>query len=241
MENKDLKNGSTLEYPKNRFVCNYDNCRRILSKGGTESFPCTSCGHGMMRLIKPMTYCVECGEPIYGNITPSNEKAAFYKGHDFIDVTCSKCVNEKVGGIIRWEKLLHTKFIDTDDYDEKIALYEATVRGAKEINADISKIRVKTLGSRLRALRRKLGLTLAEMAEFLNLQSKSTISQYEKDVRKIPDDIKNWLKAAESAFKHLGREKGVKQTLLGLANLTKSLKVEKGGNLSGESSQIRAF
>jgi len=188
-----------------------------------------------------MTYCVECGESIYGNITPSNEKVAFYKGHDFIDVTCSKCVNEKVGGIIRWEKLLHAKFIDTDDYIEKTALYEAKVREAKEINADISKISVKTLGSRLRALRRKLGLTLAEMAEFLNLQSKSTISQYEKDVRKIPDDIKNWLKAAESAFKHLGREKGVKQTLLGLANLTKSLKVEKGENLSGESSQNRAF
>jgi len=146
---------------------------------------------------------VECGEPIFGNITPSNEK---------VDVTCSKCVNGKVEEIERWEKLLHTKFIDTDDYNEKVALYEAKVRESKEINADseasaiaISKIRVKTLGSRLKALRKKLGLTLAEMAEFLNLQSKSTVFQYEKDVRKIPINIKDWLRSSESIFKHLGR------------------------------------
>jgi len=87
MKSKDLLNPMGLNkvttQDKNRFICNYDNCKRILSKPvlpdivyerGTESFPCTSCGHGMMRLIKPTTYCVECGEPIFGNITPSNEK-----------------------------------------------------------------------------------------------------------------------------------------------------------------------
>ena len=203
---------------ENRFACNYENCNRTLKKGTTarpKSFPCTSCGHGRMELIKPTAYCLECKGSIYGNVTPPNERVPFYGKHDFVGVICSECTHKKVEEIRRWEKLLHTKFKDTDDFDEKVALYEAKVGEAKERNTDseasataISKIRVKTFGGRLRALRKRLGLTLAEMAEFFDLQSKSTISQYEKDVRKIPVNIKDWLRSSESIFKHLGREEG---------------------------------
>lgn len=201
---------------KNRFVCNYDNCRRTLSKGGTKSFPCTSCGHGMMRLIKPTTYCMECGEPVFGNITPSNEKVAFYGGRDFIDVVCSKCTKEKTEGIVRWEKLLRTKFTDTDDYNEKVALYEAKVKEAKEINGDISKIRVKALGSRLKAIRKKLGLTQKRLSEHINVTERS-LRNYEKSLRQIPKEIKKWVKTAESIFKHIGRKEG-KAKIMGTTN-----------------------
>lgn len=89
MNNLDLKN-------KNRFVCNYDNCRRVLSKGETKSFPCTSCGHGTMKLVKPKAYCMECEKPIYGNITPRGEETLFYGKPRLVDLTCGACVQEQI-------------------------------------------------------------------------------------------------------------------------------------------------
>lgn len=192
---------------KNRFICNYDNCRRILSTGGFKSFPCTSCGHGQMKLIKPTAYCMECRSPIYGNVTPPNERVPFYGGRDYVDVICSRCTHGKVEEIEGWEKLLHTKFTDTDDYNEKIALYEAKVREAEEANTDVSKIRVKSFGERLKILRKKLKLTQKQLSEHINITERG-IRNYEKSLRQLPKEIKEWVKTSESTFKHIGREKG---------------------------------
>lgn len=209
---------------KNRFACSYNNCKRILSKGGTKSFQYTSCGHGTMRLIKPTTYCMECGEPVFGNITPSNEKVAFFGGHDFVDIICPKCTHGKVEEITKLEKLLHTKFTDTDDYNEKLAYYEAKVKEAKESDTDVSKVRVKTICSRLKVMRKKLGLTQKQLAEYINITQRSIIN-YEKNVRPLPEEIKEWVKTTESTFKHLGREKGkaiIMKKLMDITSGTKS-------------------
>lgn len=49
--------------------------------------------------------------------------------------------------------------------------------------------RTETIGSRIRELRKKAGLTQEELAFELNLESKSTISGYENDKREASHDI----------------------------------------------------
>lgn len=63
------------------FKCDYYNCNRVLHKDEEKSFPCTSCGHGTMKIIKPKAYCavMECRAPIYENIDPGR------------DIICSDC------------------------------------------------------------------------------------------------------------------------------------------------------
>jgi len=191
----------------NKFQCDYDNCNRTLSCEKEKAFGCTMCGHGKMKLIKPTTTCINCEDPIFGNVTPSNEKVPFFGGHDYVGVICSKCTHKKVEDIQEWEKLLHTKFTDTDDYDEKLILYRAKVREAEEANADISKIRVKSFGSRLKTLRKKLKLTQKQLAEHVNITQRSVIN-YEKDERQPSIEIKDWIKSSEGTLKHIGKDKG---------------------------------
>jgi len=165
------------------------------------------CGHGKMKMVNPKATCIVCGNAIYDNVTPPNEKVPFFGGRDYVGVICSKCTHKKVEDIQEWEKLLHTKFADTDDHDEKVALYNAKVREAEEANTDISKIRVKSFGQRLKILRKKLKLTQRQLSEHIDVTERS-VRNYEKNLRQIPKEMKEWVISAESTFKHIGREKG---------------------------------
>jgi DNA-directed RNA polymerase subunit RPC12/RpoP len=83
----------------NRFKC--DCCKRILDIERKESFPCSSCGHGKMRLIEPKAFCCSCGKPIYDNA--DIDVPCSWKGTrspiietEGIDVTCPDCVFERL-------------------------------------------------------------------------------------------------------------------------------------------------
>lgn len=83
----------------NRFKC--DCCKRILEIGRKESFPCSSCGHGKMRLIEPRAFCCSCGKPIYDNA--DTDVPSTWQGTrspivetEGIDVTCPDCVFERL-------------------------------------------------------------------------------------------------------------------------------------------------
>ncbi len=183
-----------------------------------------------MKLIKPRAQCSECGASVYENVDPSGELA------------CGSCAMRVVDSIINKEEQLHTKFIDTDDYNEKMTLYKTKVGEAEEVNGDVEKIRVKSLGGRLKKIRTKLGLSLVQLAEYFDVQSKSTVYQYEKDVRQIPENIKGWTKTSESIFKHLGREKGGERILNKLRRAKQerkeSVTLQKGENPLRGSSQL---
>ena len=81
-----------MEWVKQRFGCDYANCGRVLYSDKTKPFKCTSCGHGVMRTVKPKAHCCECGEPIYFNVDRSR------------DVVCDKCTAKKVDGIAGLER-----------------------------------------------------------------------------------------------------------------------------------------
>ena len=63
------------------FKCDYYNCNRVLNIDQEKSFPCTSCRHGTMKIVKPKTSCAvtECRAPIYDNVNPGR------------DIICSDC------------------------------------------------------------------------------------------------------------------------------------------------------
>ena len=165
------------------------------------------CGHGTMKLSTPKSTCTQCGSNVYDNVISQDEKVLFFSGRDYVETICGQCTQRKTEKIEGWKKLLHTKFIDTDDYNEKVSLYEAKIREAKEANTDVSKIRVKSFGERLKTLRKKLGLTQKQLSEHTNVTERS-LRNYEKSSRQIPKEIKEWVRTSESTFKHIGKKEG---------------------------------
>jgi len=156
-----------------------------------------------MRLTEPRAYCKECGEAIYDNIDlrpDEKSKKGFY-------LICGCCTMEKTGHIAEKERRLHTEFIDTEDMKEKEAYCDARILEAEEQNLPITNIKVKSLGDRLRTIRKKLGWNQEQLAEHFNF-TRRTVINYEKSSRQIPEDIKEWVKTAESTLKHIGRDKG---------------------------------
>lgn len=139
-------------------------------------------------------------------------------GHGKMELTkleadCMEC-DRRVEDIKEWEELLHTKFTDTDDYNEKVTLYEAKVKEAEEANTDgeakataISKIRVKSFGGRLKMLRKKLKLTQEQLSEYIGITQRSIIN-YEKGNRQLSIEVKDWIQSSESTLKHMGKDKG---------------------------------
>jgi DNA-binding XRE family transcriptional regulator len=113
----------------------------------------------------------------------------------------------KTRGVQEMEGELRTDFKDIADANEKVAYYNTKVEEARELNISPAKIKVMGLGDRLKAIRKKLGLNQEQLAEHINLTRRSIIN-YEKSSRRIPEDIKEWVKTAESTFKHIGRERG---------------------------------
>lgn len=198
----------------NKFQCSFKNCRRILDKERTKSFKCTACGHGTMRLIKPQACCKPCKKPTYENIDVRPDRIS-KEGYHLI---CGDCTVEKLEHIAGLEKQLHTEFIDTEDMKEKLVYYDVKKEEAKEQNIPTTKIRVKNLGSRLKAIRKKLSLNQEQLATYANLTRRSIIN-YEKNSRQIPENIKEWTKTAEGIFKHLGREKGKVRIMEKLLNI----------------------
>lgn len=87
-----------------RFKCSYENCNRILKTNKTESFKCTACGHGTMKLQKPQNYCCECEESIYSNARKD------------CDVVCDRCTAEKVSSIEELEKEVGSDIQNKQDY-----------------------------------------------------------------------------------------------------------------------------
>lgn len=222
----------------NRFQCSFKNCERILDKEGNKSFKCTACGHGTMGLIKPRAYCETCKKSIYANIDLRPDE----KSREGYYLICDDCTVEKVEYIAGLEKQLHTEFIDTEDMKEKMLYYNTKVQEAEEQHIPITTIGVKGLGSRLKAIRKRLNLTQTQLAEFFNMQSRSTVLQYEKNTRKVPEDINEWIKTSEGIFKHIGREKGEVQIMEKFLNHKKgekkSVTLQKRANPLGESSQF---
>ena len=187
----------------NKFVCTFINCNRILNKEGNKPFKCTSCGQGTMKPVKQKVHCKECGEAVYDNIDlcpDEKSKEGYY-------LICGRCTIEMTEYIAEKERRLHTKFIDTEDMKEKEAYCDARILEAEEQNLPITKVKVKSLGDRLRTIRKKLGWNQEQLAEQINLTRRSIIN-YEKSSRQMPEDIKEWVKTAESTLKHIGREKG---------------------------------
>jgi len=91
-EDMDDLIASYCDQPKhNRFKCSYHNCNRILMAYGTAPFKCTACGHGMMKIQKPI-HCCECGAAIYSSASKHS------------DVVCKHCTENKVANIEQLEK-----------------------------------------------------------------------------------------------------------------------------------------
>lgn len=72
----------------NRFQCNYASCKRVLNSERTNSFKCSMCGHGTMRVIQPKASCSNCDSPIYDNVD-TREGA---------NVICADCTSRLLGG-----------------------------------------------------------------------------------------------------------------------------------------------
>ena len=169
----------------------YDHCKRILNKKQKNSFPCSSCGHGIMELKKPRAYCCECRKSIYENVDPSR------------DVVCSDCVSNMLMKVKHSEKTMKTKFRDTSDMKQKASYFKAKVK--KDPNDE--DLDFKSLGKRLNSARTKVGWTQEKCARYFNLKSKSTINRYEKNLRMIPKEIIKWINNVEGLKKKQAREK----------------------------------
>lgn len=173
------------------FICSYQNCNRKLISSNKKPFPCNSCGIGTMEFKKPKAYCCECGKPIYENVAASR------------DVVCDNCTSDLVMGINKSEEDMKTKFRDTFDMKQKKSYFKAK---SKE-KANDRDLNFRTLGRRLKSARKKVGLTQDQTAKFFNLKSKSTINQYEKNLRMIPKEIIKWIIKVEDLKKKEAREK----------------------------------
>lgn len=187
----------------NRFMCDYQHCKRILNREGNKTFPCSMCGHGKMKPVKPKAHCKLCRKPVYANIDLRPDK----KSKEGYFLICDSCTMAKIQGVQDMERELRTDFKDIADANEKVAYYNTKVEEAGELNISPAKIKVMGLGDRLKAIRKKLGLNQEQLAEHFNFTRRSVIN-YEKSSRQIPEDIKEWVKTAESTLKHIGREKG---------------------------------
>jgi DNA-binding XRE family transcriptional regulator len=186
-----------------RFACDYRSCNRILNVASKKPFRCSMCGHGKMKPVKPRAHCKLCRKPVYANIDLRPDK----KSKEGYFLICDSCTMAKTRGVQEMEGELRTDFKDIADANEKVAYYNTKVEEARELNISPAKIKVMGLGDRLKAIRKKLGLNQEQLAEHINLTRRSIIN-YEKSSRRIPEDIKEWVKTAESTFKHIGRERG---------------------------------
>jgi len=173
----------------NLFKC--DHCKRILNRRQKNSFPCSSCGRGRMRLQKPKTFCSECRDPIYDNVDPSR------------DVVCPDCVSNLLMEVKGSEKTMKTGFMDTSDMKQKKSYFKAKLKK----DPDDKDLDFKSLGRRLNSARKKVNWTQYQTAKFFKLKSKSTINQYEKNLRTIPKEIIKWIKKVEDLKKKEAREK----------------------------------
>jgi transcriptional regulator with XRE-family HTH domain len=115
-------------------------------------------------------------------------------------------VFRRVNLVSRMEKILKTDFRDTQDFIEKVTQFLKKASASLEKNEE-KIIRVKSLGDRLRIIRKKLRWDQVQLAECLDVKSKQIISLYEKGLRSIPDGISEWIKDAESMLEHLSRKK----------------------------------
>lgn len=77
-----------------RFQCN--NCKRILNREGTNSFPCNTCGHGRMRVVKPRAFCGQCKKPVYDNVDLRPDKRS-KEGYYLICDDCTMALAQGVG------------------------------------------------------------------------------------------------------------------------------------------------
>jgi len=207
---------SKQESKLKRFKCN--ECGRILTIDKDKPHPCTACGHGTMRPTKPKAFCSKCGKPIYANVTPPNQLTTFYeKGKavcdDYVDIICDTCIQAMCFGVQKLEKELRTDFVDKDDMEEKLSYYETEKKKIEKVEeSDITTakepldVKVKSLGERLKAVRKKLQWNQKELAEYLGIKSRRTIARYENDERKIPENIKDWIKRLEVKFDHQSKE-----------------------------------
>jgi DNA-binding XRE family transcriptional regulator len=194
----------------NRFKCNY--CKRVLDIERKESFPCSSCGRGSMVKIKSKTFCSKCGKPIYDNVTPPDKLTIFPGGSkDYVDVICADCTRATVSGVQKTEEKLRTNFKDAEDIEEKKVYYNAKMKDAERLGISPDKVKIKSLGERLRIVRKKLKWNQNQLAEYLGLKSKSAVVRYENNERKIPEDTKEWIRGVESMFHRYGREKTVEK------------------------------
>ncbi len=144
-----------------------------------------------MELKKPRAYCCECGDQIYDNVDPSR------------DVVCGSCVSNLLMKVKGSEKTMKTKFMDTSDMKQKTSYFKAKLKK----DPDDKDLDFKSLGRRLNSARKKVNWTQYQTAKFFKLKSKSTINQYEKNLRTIPKEIIKWIKKVEDLKKKEAREK----------------------------------
>jgi len=193
-----------------RLKCDY--CKRVVYSESGKPIHCSACGHGTLTAQRPKAHCCRCGRPIYDNVTPPDKLTTFSgKSRDYVDVICADCTMAIVAGIEKTEENLRTDFKDAKDIEEKKAYYNAKMKDAERLGISPDKVKVKSLGERLRTVRKKLRWNQARLAEFLGLKSKSAVVRYENNERKIPEDIKEWIKRAEGMLHRYGREKTIEK------------------------------
>jgi transcriptional regulator with XRE-family HTH domain len=94
------------------------------------------------------------------------------------------------------------------------------MKNAERLDIFPDKVKVKSLGERLRTVRKKLKWNQGQLAEYVGVKSKSTVSQYEDNKRKIPEDIKEWIERVENMFDHQNK-KEVRKTVSDMPFLRK--------------------
>ena len=180
MNNLISRYAEKLLKKKQRFKCDYPNCKRILMSEETKPFNCTACGHGVMNLEKPKAYCCKCGAPIFFNVDPTR------------DVVCGRCTSEKVeavkeleeefGAEIRELKKRFRKVKKKKQADDALGIirnheeYQYTLELAK--NKEERK-QAKRANDELREARKKKGCSLESLSLYLGC-SKSFLCQMEK-------------------------------------------------------------
>lgn len=148
-----------------RFRCDF--CGRTIVKPGSHVVPCTSCGHGHLREVKPRNRCWICGEPQYDNVSKPP-----------VRVECDRCIGRKVDGIGQLEVLLKTQFTNTADAKRKCERY--VLRKGKRVEGD------------LRVARKAKGWSQAELAIHLGV-SKQAVQQMEVGRRPYGEKAIKWL------------------------------------------------
>jgi len=174
-----------------RMKCDY--CGRIIVKPDSRSIPCTACGHGHLREMKPGSWGTWGPRPPEG-LSPKGTGGSS-ADEDIVERVkrlYTIIVNGELGDdedslckrvcIVReLEAITHKDFRNTAEFHREVSAFLARKSRIKE-----------TEGARFRRARRRAGLTIKELAVELGV-TKRTVIRWERNESPLSASAVEWL------------------------------------------------